>query len=119
MKYSRYLLLFACLVGGVLAHGAVITPVEKSASPATQDPVKNTTPAITPRGADGKPLPDITRELTLDDCIQLALANSPKAVAAQLQLQNAEVNLNLAKAEFLPTASVGASQGYTVQKVGS
>ena len=102
-----------------MAHGAVITPVENAASPATQDPVKNTTPAITPRGADGKPLPDITRELTLDDCIQLALANSPKAVAAQLQLQNAEVNLNLAKAEFLPTVSVGASQGYTLQKVGS
>ena len=119
MKYSRYLLLFACLMGGALAHGAVITPVEKSAGPAMQDPVKNTTPAITPRGADGKPLPDITRELTLDDCIQLALANSPKAVAAQLQLQNAEVDLNLAKAEFLPTASVGASQGYNVQKVGS
>ena len=113
------MLLFACLMGGALAHGAVITPVENSAAPAAQDPVKNATPAITPRGVDGKPLPDITQELTLDDCIQLALANSPKAVAAQLQLQNAEVNLNLAKAEFLPTASVGASQGYTVQKVGS
>lgn len=118
MKYSRYLLLFTCFFGGVCVNGTVIAPVEP-APKTTQNTVQNTTPLMTPRGADGKPLPDITRELSLDDCIQLAIANSPKAVAAQLQLQNAEVNLNLAKSEFLPTASVGASQGYTVQKVGS
>ena len=91
MKYSRYLLLFTCFLGGTWAHGTVIAPVEP-APKTTQNTVQNTTPLMTPRGADGKPLPDITRELSLDDCIQLAIANSPKAVAAQLQLQNAEVN---------------------------
>lgn len=55
-------------------------------------------------------------ELNLDDCIRIALANSPKALSAQLGVQEAQVGLNLARGEFLPTASVGASQGYTVSK---
>ena len=82
-----------------------------------QQPSKNEKPAMVPRGADGKPLPDINGLLTLEDCIQIALANSPQAVSAQLNLQNAHVNLNLAKSEFLPTVTAGASQGYTNGKM--
>ena len=55
-------------------------------------------------------------ELTLDTCIRIALAQSPKALSAQLGVQEAHVGLNLARGEFLPTASVGASQSYTVSK---
>ena len=55
-------------------------------------------------------------QLTLEDCIRIALANSPKALSAQLSLQEAYVALNLARGEFLPTVSVGASQNYTVSK---
>ena len=67
-----------------------------------------------PLGADGKPLTDIYGKLTLEDCIQLALANSPSAVAAQLAVQNAHVNLNLAKSQFLPTASAGFDSRYNM-----
>ena len=56
----------------------------------------------------------LTGELTLDDCVRIALANSPNVVSAQLGVKEAHVNLNLAKAEFLPTASVGGSQSYTI-----
>lgn len=59
---------------------------------------------------------ELSGKLTLDDCLSLAKANSPQAVSAQLSLQNAQVSLNLAKAEFLPTATVGASQGYNNSK---
>lgn len=55
-------------------------------------------------------------EMTLEDCINTALANSPRAVSAELAVQDAQVNLNLARSEFLPTASAGASQNYTNQK---
>ena len=55
-------------------------------------------------------------DLTLENCIDIALSNSPRAVSAQLAVQDAQVNLNLARSEFLPTAAVGASQGYTNQK---
>lgn len=121
MNTFRFSLLFAVLLLGVPARGAVISPAEppadaSAASEAAKDavvpPAKNAVPAMTPLGADGKPLPDIHGKLTLEDCIQIALANSPQAVSAQLKLQNAYVNLNLAKAEFLPTATAGASQGY-------
>ncbi|MCQ2410075.1 MAG: TolC family protein [Elusimicrobiaceae bacterium] len=52
--------------------------------------------------------------LTLEDCIRIALENSPSAVSAQLGIQEAHIQLNLARGEFLPTASAGASQNYTV-----
>ncbi|MBR4592430.1 MAG: TolC family protein [Elusimicrobiaceae bacterium] len=55
--------------------------------------------------------------LTLEDCIRIALAHSPKAVSANLAVQEAQVQVNLARGEFLPTVSAGASQGYTVSKL--
>lgn len=64
--------------------------------------------------ADGTPLPDLNGPLSLQDCIDIALANSPKMVAAQLAAQNARVNLNLAKAQFLPTATAGFDSRYNM-----
>ncbi|MBO4675830.1 MAG: TolC family protein [Elusimicrobiaceae bacterium] len=52
--------------------------------------------------------------LTVEDCIRIALAHSPKAVSANLAVQEAQVQVNLARGEFLPTVKAGASQGYTV-----
>ncbi len=52
--------------------------------------------------------------LTVEDCIRIALANSPKAVSAHLDVQEAQIQVNLARGEFLPTVNAGASQGYTV-----
>ena len=103
------------------AKDAVLPPEESQSSSAegndTVHPEKNDKPALVLRDAEGKPLPDINGKLTLEDCIQIALANSPQAVAAQLNLQNANVNLNLSKAEFLPTLTAGASQGYSNSKM--
>lgn len=142
MKHFRIFLVTAFLLAGVCVRSEVIvpeqTPAADSAAPAsaaaeaakdavnppaqaesaqTEDkktvhPAKNDKPAMVLRDADGQPLPDINGKLTLEDCIQIALANSPQAVSAQLNLQNAHVNLNLAKSEFLPTVTAGASQGY-------
>ena len=67
-------------------------------------------------GLDGSPLPDISGKLSLQDCIDLALANSTSAVSASLQKQMAQVELNLAKGNFLPTAEVTAGETYTTHK---
>ena len=103
------------------AQDAVLPPAESPSAAAEQKesvhPEKNDNPAMVLRDADGKPLPDINGKLTLEDCIQIALANSPQAVAAQLNLQTAHVNLNLSKAEFLPTLTAGASQSYSNSKM--
>ena len=103
------------------AKDAVLPPVngqaDTSAAETTVHPKKNDKPAMVLHDAQGNVLPDINGKLTLDDCIQIALANSPQAVAAQLNLQNAYVNLNLSKAEFLPTLTAGASQSYSNSKM--
>lgn len=102
------------------AQDAVIPPAGSEAASEPQaavHPEKNDKPAMVLRDAEGKPLPDINGLLTLDDCIQIALANSPQAVAAQLNLQTAHVNLNLSKADFLPTVTAGASQSYSNSKM--
>ncbi len=103
------------------AQDAVLPPAESPSAAAEQKesvhPEKNDKPAMVLRDADGTPLPDINGKLTLEDCIQIALANSPQAVAAQLNLQTAHVNLNLSKAEFLPTLTAGASQSYSNSKM--
>ncbi|MBP5430089.1 MAG: TolC family protein [Elusimicrobiaceae bacterium] len=67
-----------------------------------------------PLGADGQPLQLIYDKLTLQQCIDLALANSPSMVSAQIAEQNAQINVNLAKAQFLPTASAGFSSNYNM-----
>ena len=100
------------LFGYQTAFSAVIKPVETSATP-DNPPVRGL--AETSR-ADGSALPDINGKLSLQDCIDIALANSTEMVSAQLQQQTAQVNLNLAQGEFLPTASAGASQSYSGNK---
>ncbi len=102
------------------AKDAVVPPAGGAGQESDTKPVhpaKNENPAMVLRDADGQPLPDINGKLTLEDCIRIALANSPQAVSAQLNLQNAHVNLNLAKSEFLPTVTAGASQNYTNSKM--
>ncbi|MBR2392851.1 MAG: TolC family protein, partial [Elusimicrobiaceae bacterium] len=72
-----------------------------------------------PVNEQGDALSDINGILTLEDCIKIALANSPKAVSALLAAEEAQINVNLAKSEFLPTLTAGASQGYSVVKADS
>lgn len=70
-----------------------------------------------PIGLNGKEIPSLDEKLTLADCIEIALANSPKAVNSQLDLENAQVNVRLAQSQLLPTLSASGSQGYTNQKL--
>ena len=66
--------------------------------------------------ADGKALPNINGKLSLQDCIEIALANSTEMVSADLQRQTANINLNLSKGNFLPTASARAGEYYNGKK---
>jgi len=59
---------------------------------------------------------DLTQELTLEDVIRVALENSPKYQTASLNLQAANVNVNSAKADFLPTVTASAGQNYFTNK---
>ena len=104
------LILLGTALLGVPASGEIVSAPE----PAEKPQVFGLTEAAV--DADGQPLPDVKGKLSLDDCIRLALANSPDMVSAELSRQNAHINLNLSKAEFLPTASAGASQSYNASK---
>ena len=64
-----------------------------------------------------KPLPSLDEKLTVNDCVRIALANSPRVVSAHLAVESAAVTLSSAKAEFLPTVSASAQQEYTNQKI--
>ncbi|MDO5765573.1 MAG: TolC family protein [Elusimicrobiales bacterium] len=116
---KKYQLLFILGVLGAAASSAWAQPDDLFYSsglvpPASAERKDGPVAPVTP-DANGV-LPQLQGELSLEDCIQIALSNSPRAVSAQLAVQDAQVNLNLARAEFLPTATVGASQGYTNQK---
>lgn len=100
------------LLSALPTCGAVIPPDTPTPEPTAVSSATVAEPV--PLGADGKPLADIYGHLTLQDCIDLALANSPSAVAAQLAVQNAHVNLNLSKSQFLPTASAGFDSAYNM-----
>ena len=54
--------------------------------------------------------------LSLEDCVHIALENSPSAVSAKLAVREAHINLNLAKSEFLPTVTANANQSYNISK---
>jgi len=110
MSIAKYSFVFLVLLGLCVsqAQGEIVaSSLENSGQGSTfSEPV--------PLGMDGKPLTNIYGKLSLEDCINLALANSPSAVSAQLALQNAHVSLNLAKSQFLPTASAGFGSRYNM-----
>ncbi len=64
-----------------------------------------------------QPLPSLDDKLTVNDCVRIALANSPRVVSARLAVESAAVALSSAKAEFLPTVSATAQQEYVNQKI--
>ncbi len=64
-----------------------------------------------------EPLPSLDEKLTIDDCVRIALANSPTVVSARLVVESAAVSLSNAKNVFLPTVSVSAQQEYTNSKI--
>ncbi len=102
-----------------LAIFVIIGPAKGNAAKVTApvDPAEQSVHGVTATSSiDGNPLPDVNGRITLQDCIDLALANSTKAVSASLQKQMAQVEVNLAKGNFLPTAEVTAGETYTTHK---
>ncbi len=73
--------------------------------------------ALTELEEANKPLPSLDEKLTVNDCVRIALANSPRVVSARLAVESAAVTLSSAKAEFLPTVSASAQQEYVNQKI--
>jgi len=113
-KIMMSLLSIALLSGPVLAAVVKPVPPEETQPAGKNEPVRGLIAAAS--RADGTALPDINGKLSLQDCIDVALANSTEMVSAELQRQSANVNLNLSKGNFLPTASAGASQSYNGNK---
>lgn len=100
MNAYKFLILSLCMTGGVsLAAGAVIAPVQKTSSARVNS---------TALPAD--------KTLTLQECIQIALENSPSVVSAELAVQEAQISVRTAQNTFLPTVSASAQQGYNVHK---
>ena len=73
--------------------------------------------ALTELEEANRPLPSLDEKLTVNDCVRIALANSPRVVSARLAVESAAVTLSSAKAEFLPTVSASAQQEYVNQKI--
>lgn len=105
-KIKPFLILFLC-VCALAVQGKIIAP---------QTPDEQANLQVKPLGVDGKVLEELSGQLSLEQCIEIALKNSPAAVSAQLQVQSAHVEVNLAKSNFLPTASAGAQELYSVHK---
>ncbi len=111
MKY--FVMILLGLFVTLPACGEIVTP-QPAEIAAPQESEKSAPDEPVPLGADGQPLNEIYGKLTLQQCIDIALANSPSMVAAQLAVQNAHVSVNLAKGQFLPTASAGFNGGYNM-----
>ncbi|MBR3632436.1 MAG: TolC family protein [Elusimicrobiaceae bacterium] len=62
-------------------------------------------------------LPSLDGELTVQDCVRIALANSPKAISARLAVQSAAVSLSNAKNVLLPKVSAEIQTGATNTKI--
>ena len=86
---KRILFLIGFLSAATLVQGKIIAP---QTPPAPQDASAQVHGLAVQTRTDGTQLPDINGLLTLQDCIDLALANSPAMIAAQLAAQNARVN---------------------------
>lgn len=112
MNIFKKIICFVAVFTALNLQGKVITAPES----VSNTPAKEVYGVQATTGLDGSPLPDINGTLSLQDCINLALANSTSAVSASLQKKMAQVELNLAKGNFLPTASASASETYTAHK---
>ena len=111
MKKLTLFLLGFILLGTRPVMGEIIAPEKPAPETDEVHKVHGLTATTRP---DGTPLPDIHATLSLQDCIDLALANSPTMIAANLAAQNARVNLHLAQSQFLPTASAGLESDYNM-----
>ena len=78
---------------------------------AAQNTTDDSAQAIAALADETKELPSLDSELTVRDCVRIALANSPKAIQARLAVQSAAVSLSNAKNVLLPTVSAEIQTG--------
>lgn len=106
MKKLIYLFFFSVLVLPNVA-------AQEADSPLMQEAQAEAAQALAELTGEDKPLPDLDGKLTLDDCIAIAMSNSPRAVSARLSVESAAISLSNAKNAFLPTVSAGVDTGFS------
>lgn len=87
-----------------------------AAAPLIQNASDEAAGALAALSDETGPLPSLDGKLTADDCVRVALANSPKVVSARLGVQSAAVSLSNAKNVLLPTVSATADTAYNNAK---
>ena len=106
MKKLIYLFFFS-----VLALPNVVA--QEADSPLMQEAQAEAAQALAELSALDAPLPDLDGQLSVDDCVRIAMANSPRAVSARLSVESAAISLSDAKNAFLPTVSAGVDTGFS------
>ena len=86
---------------------------QEAPAPLAQETPAQTEQALETPQEDLQPLPSLDKELTVHDCVRVAMAHSPRAVSARLAVESAAVALSSAKNVLLPTVSAGADTGFT------
>ena len=103
---------FICLFFfGVFAVPALMA--QEPDSPLVQEAQAEAAQALSELGNLNAPLPSLDGMLTVQDCVRIAMANSPSAVSARLALESAALSLSNARNAFLPTVSAGADAGFS------
>ncbi|MBQ8843907.1 MAG: TolC family protein [Elusimicrobiaceae bacterium] len=103
---------FICLFFfGVFAVPALMA--QEPDSPLVQEAQAEAAQALSELGNLNAPLPSLDGMLTVQDCVRIAMANSPSAVSARLAVESAALSLSNARNAFLPTVSAGADAGFS------
>ena len=103
---------FICLFFfGVFAAPALVA--QEPDSPLVQEAQAEAAQALSELGNLNAPLPSLDGMLTVQDCVRIAMANSPSAVSARLAVESAALSLSNARNAFLPTVSAGADAGFS------
>ncbi len=98
------------------AHAAPAIPGESTSSPLLQQAHEEAEAALQELAQSQKELPSLDGELSVQDCVDIALAHSPKVISARLAVQSAAVSLSNAKNVLLPTVSLSGDADFTNSK---
>ncbi len=126
MKHLTFflsLLIWSAAVGwsqeapAAASASAPAIPGESTSSPLLQQAHEEAAAALQELAQSQKELPSLDGELSVQDCVDIALAHSPKVISARLAVQSAAVSLSNAKNVLLPTVSVSGNADFTNSKV--
>lgn len=91
-------------------------PGESTSSPLLRQAHEEAAAALQELAQSQKELPSLDGKLSVQDCVDIALAHSPKVISARLAVQSAAVSLSNAKNVLLPTVSVSGNADFTNSK---